>query len=203
MRRFLKYLTGFVVLIAVAITAAIFLIPKERIVQLASDQVRAATGRELSLTGDISPSFWPVLGVRTGEVALSNAEWGEAESIVTASAAEIGVELVPLFSSEVKVSTLRLLDPVVSLEVNGDGQGNWVFDQSSDVSGGGSGAATGGPKGDLPKISLPEAVISNGTIRFHQLADRATDRIGRVGYDGWARITRIAPDTQRFRAVEW
>ena len=93
-------------------------------VALAADQVRAATGRELTLAGELSPSLWPVLGVRTGPVTLSNAAWGAAEHMVSASAAEIGVELAALLSGEIKVTTLRLVDPVVALEIGGDGQAN-------------------------------------------------------------------------------
>ena len=166
MRRFLKILAALVVVVAVAVTAAVYLIPKEKIVQLASDKVREATGRELTLDGSISPSFWPVLGVRIDQVALSNADWGEVDHIVTASAAEIGVELMPLLSSEVKITTLRLVDPVVSLEVNDQGQGNWIFETSDDGSTSTASGASIGPKDELPEISLPEAVITNGTIRF-------------------------------------
>ena len=174
MRRFLKVLFGFVVVVAVVIVAAVFLIPRERIVELAADQVRASTGRELTLEGDLSPSFWPVLGVRTGAVTLSNAPWGETDHLVAANAAEIGVELMPLFSGEVKVTTLRLVDPVVSLEVNGQGLGNWIFDSQ----GGAPTTSTGsGGTGDL-KISLPEAVISNGTIRFHDAQTRSGTGVG-------------------------
>jgi AsmA protein len=115
MRRALKYLFAFVGLVVVAVIAAVLLVPREEIVALAADQVREATGRELTLSGDLSPSFWPVLGVRTGPVTLSNADWGEASSMVSASAAEIGIELMPLLSGEIKVSALRLVDPVVAL----------------------------------------------------------------------------------------
>ena len=164
MRRALKLLFAFICIVVVVIVAAVLLIPRERIVALAADQVRAATGRELTLAGDLSPSFWPVLGVRTGAVTLSNADWAEAPEMISASAAEIGVELVPLMSGEVKVTTLRLVDPVVALEIDRDGRANWVFNDRSVAQGS---DPSGGPKGELPKISLPEAVISNGRISFH------------------------------------
>jgi AsmA protein len=108
-------------------------------VALAADQVRAATGRELTLAGELSPSFWPVLGVRTGPVTLSNADWAEAVNMVSANAAEIGVELMPLLSGEIKVTALRLVDPVVALEIGGDGQPNWVFGDATASQGGESG----------------------------------------------------------------
>jgi AsmA protein len=163
MRRALKYLFAFIGIVVVVIVAAVLLIPRERIVALATDQVRAATGRELVLAGDLSPSFWPVLGVRTGPVTLSNADWAEAPEMISASAAEIGVELMPLLSGAVKVTTLRLVDPVVALEIDGDGRANWVFDDGSVAQ---SDTSSSGSTGELPKISLPEAVISNGRISF-------------------------------------
>jgi AsmA protein len=151
----------------VVIVAAVMLIPRERIVALAADQVRAATGRELTLAGELSPSFWPVLGVRTGPVTLSNADWAEAVNMVSANAAEIGVELMPLLSGEIKVTALRLVDPVVALEIGGDGQPNWVFGDATASQGGESGDTSDASSGERPKISLPEAVITNGKISFH------------------------------------
>jgi AsmA protein len=164
MRRALKYLFGFLGIVVVVIVAAVMLIPRERIVALAVDQARAATGRELKLAGELSPSFWPVLGVRTGPVTLSNADWAEAGNMVSANAAEIGVELMPLLSGEIKVTALRLVDPVVALEIGGDGQPNWVFGDGTMAQGGDSGEAA---SSGLPKFSLPEAVITNGKISFH------------------------------------
>ncbi|HEY5718745.1 MAG TPA: AsmA family protein, partial [Gammaproteobacteria bacterium] len=157
----MKILSVMVLAVVVAVVAAVFLIPRERIVALAADQVRAATGRELVLSGDLSPSFWPVLGVRTGALRLSNADWAEAPDMVSASAAEIGIELMPLLSGEINVTALRLVDPVVALEVGSDGRPNWEFDSGTAAAGGGSGGARA-----LPKIALPEASIANGLISF-------------------------------------
>jgi len=140
MRRLLKYLVVFLVLLVVAAGAAVMLIPRDQVVALAVGKVREATGRDLVLSGDVSPSFWPVLGVRTGPVRFSNAEWGEAPDMITAGAAEIGVELMPLLSGDVRVTTLRLVDPVVALEIGADGRANWEFGEA----GTGAGDATGG-----------------------------------------------------------
>jgi hypothetical protein len=119
------------------------------------------------MTGDLSPSFWPVLGVRTGPVTLSNADWAEAGNMVSASAAEIGVELAPLFSGEIRVTALRLVDPVIALEVNADGQPNWKFGDGAVSHQGGNSGGSGGAAGEITKFSLPEAVITNGRISFH------------------------------------
>jgi uncharacterized protein involved in outer membrane biogenesis len=46
MRRALKFLFAFLGLVVVAVIAAVPLIPRGRIVALAADQVRVATGRD-------------------------------------------------------------------------------------------------------------------------------------------------------------
>lgn len=167
MRRALKYLFAFLGLVVVAVIAAVLLIPRERIVALAADKVREATGRELTLAGELSPSYWPVLGVRTGPVTLSNADWAEEPDMVSASAAEVGVELMPLLSGKVKVTTLRLVDPVVALEIDSGGQANWLFGDESRTHGGEPDDPVDASEDGLPEISLPEAVITNGRIGFH------------------------------------
>ena len=53
----------------------------------------------MTLSGDLSPSLWPVHGVRTGPAALANADRGEAKNMVSASAAEIGGNLLALLSA--------------------------------------------------------------------------------------------------------
>ena len=167
MRRALKILAGLIVAVIIAIVAVFLLVPTEKIAQIAADQVKSATGRELTLAGGVSPSFYPVIGVETGAVALSNADWADAPTMVSASSAKVGVELIPLLSGEIKVSEIRLIDPVIALEVNGDGTPNWEFAGSGQP----SSTSGAGEDGFVKSVSLGEAVIENGSVSF---VDRTT-----------------------------
>lgn len=62
MRRALKFLGILAVLLVSAGVLLVVLLPTAKIAELAADQVKAATGRELRVSGRISPSFYPVLG---------------------------------------------------------------------------------------------------------------------------------------------
>ncbi|MEM7547774.1 MAG: AsmA family protein [Pseudomonadota bacterium] len=166
MRRALKVIASVVLLLGVGVIALLALLPSEKIAQLAADQVKSATGRTLVISGDVSPSFYPVIGVETGAIALSNAEWGTSEDMVTASGTKIGVELIPLLSGNIRVSEVRLVDPVITLEVNEEGAANWVFDAAAD-----STAAPAEGESFVKEISLGEAVIENGAVSF---SDRST-----------------------------
>lgn len=168
MRRALKILASLVLLLVVGVIAVLALLPSEKIAQLAADQVKSATGRDLVISGKVSPSFYPVLGVETGTVTLSNAEWGKAEHMVSATSAKVGVELMPLLSGSVQVSEVRLVDPVIALEVNEDGAANWVFETAAAET-----TQTAPTDGEsfVKEISLGEAVIENGAVSF---VDRST-----------------------------
>ena len=157
--------------VIIAIVAIIVLVPTEKIAQIAADQVKSATGRELTLAGGVSPSFYPVIGVETGAVTLSNAEWGAAENMVSASSAKVGVQLLPLLSGEIKVSEVRLIDPVIALEVNEDGVPNWEF--ASTTAPVETAPTTADGEGFVKSVSLGEAVIENGAVSF---IDRSTSQ---------------------------
>jgi len=165
MRRVLKIFAALIGLAVVAVIGLIVFLPTERIVALAGDQVRAATGRDLTATGAITPSFYPILGVEIGEVALSNAEWAETPQMVTAGGVKVGVELLSLIGGDIKVSEVRLVDPVVALEIGPDGVGNWVFDT-------GAPAEAAPSEGGLPEgLSFGEISIENAALSFRDQRD--------------------------------
>ncbi|MEM6547885.1 MAG: AsmA family protein [Pseudomonadota bacterium] len=163
MRRVLKLLAGLLFVAVVALGAIVFLVPTKQLVELAADQIEATTGRKLAVSGNVSRSLYPVLGLTMEGVTLSNAPWGEAPHLVSAKSAAVGVELIPLLSGTLKVREVRLIEPVVALEVNADGAQNWVIETGDATAD--SVDAEGG-SGGTPAFSLAEAVMENGAVSY-------------------------------------
>jgi uncharacterized protein involved in outer membrane biogenesis len=90
-------------------------------------QVKAATGRDLSLGGDLKlkVSFCPTLEVE--QVALANAPWGSRQQMISAKRLEVQVELIPLIFSEIKLDKLVIIEPDVLIEINKEGRSNLDF----------------------------------------------------------------------------
>lgn len=160
MRRALKIVAALLLLSGTAAVALVALLPKERIAGLVAERVEAATGRALTLEGGLRPSFWPVLGVETGAFSLANAPWGAAPALVSAKGARIGVEVMPLLSGDIRVREVRLIEPVIALEIGADGAKNWEF------GGGGAPEGASGENAALTAFTLDEAVIEAGDLRF-------------------------------------
>ncbi|MBK0398643.1 AsmA family protein [Limibaculum sp. M0105] len=185
MRRLIRFLAYLVAALAAAAAAAVALVvfmPRDQVAAIVSREVERATGRQLVIEGELSPSVWPVLGVSTGPIRLGNAEWAHAPEMVTAAGVEIGVDLASLVAGDIRVERLRLLDPVIALEIAEDGRNNWSFGQGAggesagDATGAADAAATS-PKGDaerLRMVALPAAEIVNGRVSF---SDARTGRV--------------------------
>ncbi|MDV7144340.1 AsmA family protein [Tropicimonas sp. TH_r6] len=145
---------------AVLTVIVIVLIPAERIAEVAARQVEAATGRKMTISGEISPSIWPELGVSTGPVTLANADWAEGGAFFSADALAIGVDFQSLFGGAVRVRRIEATAPRIRLERAADGRANWEFD-------------IGGESGDTPAdgsapwmVTLDRAEISDADIGY-------------------------------------
>src|SRR5262245_60335492 len=89
--------------------------------------VESATGRQLTIQGDVGVSYWPVLGLRATKTTLSNVAGGRAPAFSTSDEIDIGVELQPLLNRQVVVRNLVLQRPHIALEVDAAGKPNWIF----------------------------------------------------------------------------
>lgn len=163
--RWIVRLIGLIVVLVVVAVAAIFLVPAERIANLAARQFEAATGRALTISGSVSPTLWPSIGARIEGVTLANVPGSQAGPMFTAQSVDLGVSLSALIGGTVAVQRFEVQQPQIILERAADGRGNWVFDGL-----GGSAAPQGTPAegsgGGLPAISLDRALISGASLRF-------------------------------------
>jgi uncharacterized protein involved in outer membrane biogenesis len=94
---------------------------------LIGQQVKAATGRELTISGDLNLeiSLNPALAVEN--VTFANAPWGTRPHMVTLKRLAAEVELLPLFRGEIRINRLILAGLGVLAETNPQGTGNWEF----------------------------------------------------------------------------
>ena len=122
---------GVLLLIVVIVLGALLLMPGERIARLASDQLSRVTGREVSITGDVGVTFWPVLGVTAGGLEVGNADWTDKGAMLTAANAAIGVDAGALLRGEIRITNIAAQSPVIRLEQRRDGRASWQFTDSA------------------------------------------------------------------------
>ncbi len=77
--------------------------------------------------GSIHLAVFPRFGVALHDVVVANAAGSRDPQMITVGKMIIGAELMPLLSGHLQVTKIILKQPVIHLEVNGKGAGNWQF----------------------------------------------------------------------------
>lgn len=126
MKKFLIVILVLVLLIG----GGIFSVSRFVSVEKLTDQAKAAflekTGRELAL-GAARFSFFPNLGFRLNDVTVSNAAGAKAPHMLELGAVELRLAVEPLLRRQVEIKKFILNAPVIRLETDAQGKGNWEF----------------------------------------------------------------------------
>jgi AsmA protein len=138
-----------------------------------TDMVKARTGRDLLMEGDIRLVLFPRIGLALNHVSLSGNPPFEKKPFFKASRINLSVRLLPLLRERLELTRLSIEDLDLNLLRNAHGHANWSFGQP--------GARKGGEKKSGPPALMAVAVggveIRNGSII---LDDRQTDRRIRI-----------------------
>ena len=126
---------------------------------LVVSNVERATGRKLTIDGelDLDLSLTPVVVVE--DVSFANAAWGSSPQMVTFRRLEIEVELIALLSKEIRVRRLVAIEPVVRLETDSKGVGNWSFGPAAPAASPEAGGAT-------PAIAVSDLRLERARVEF-------------------------------------
>lgn len=143
-----------------------------------ADEVRAATGRDLTIAGDLSLALVPTPALSAEGVRLANLADGSDEAMVSLDSLRVRVAFLPLLQGRIQVENVELLEPAIRLEVLADGRRNWDLAPRSE-------AAEAGPKdaeaAELPgRIRLDSLKVRNGTVIYSDARSGRSERIESV-----------------------
>ncbi|MDT8370411.1 MAG: AsmA family protein [Gammaproteobacteria bacterium] len=125
MRTVFKLVSLVVVLVIAGLIAIPFVVDPNDYKQQISDQVEKATGRQLTLQGDIGLSVFPWIALKLGPLSLSNAKSFNADPFARVEAAEVRIKLMPLLQKQLEMDTVILDGLVLNLQKNKAGTTNW------------------------------------------------------------------------------
>ena len=92
--------------------------------------VREATGRELTLTGDVQVGLGLTPTLTIKDVSFENAPWGSRPSMAAIDRLALRVALIPLLGGAVEIKQLVLVAPDILIEKSTSGQLNLDFKDS-------------------------------------------------------------------------
>lgn len=130
---------------------------------LIREKFRDATGRELTLAGELGLTIYPWLGLTLNNAGIANAEGFSATPLLQIGHAEVRVKLLPLLRGEYEIDTVRLDDVKLSLEVAGNGNNNWTFKSGNETA---TAASENSRVSSMGNLMLSGVDIRNTSIFF-------------------------------------
>jgi hypothetical protein len=125
--------------------------------------VEEATGRKLVIGGDIGFKISLIPTVVVNDVKFANASWGSKPDMLSLDKFEVQASLLPLLSGNIQVNRVILLKPVIFLETDKQGKGNWVLESKKTEA-----KPDPAPESEtaLPAIVVNEVRIENAKITY-------------------------------------
>lgn len=163
--RLKHFLVGVFVLIVAVLVAGYAVISSLDINQYRDEilaQAEKATGRKVRIDGEMNLKVSLTPAIVLNNVGLANAAWGDKQEMMSVRRFELEVALLPLFSSQVQVKRLIIVEPTILLQTNEQGEGNWAFELGEKE----SGSAQSSAGGDDFQASFDEIVIEQGRLTF-------------------------------------
>lgn len=182
MKKVLIALTAIVALVVVVLLAAPFFIPVETYKTQIAQAAKDATGRELTINGDMRLSLLPRLELEAEDVSFANAPGAAQADMVSLKKLLVQLQIFPLISGEVRIDSFILVEPVINLEVDMAGRPNWQFAEAGAPA---AGATTtpdqpSGGAGGIPEISLGDVRLENGLVTYSDARTGQTVKISAI-----------------------
>ncbi|MCG8546438.1 MAG: AsmA family protein, partial [Alphaproteobacteria bacterium] len=126
MKKLLIGLVALVVLLIAAVLIAPSFIDWNAQKQQITAAVRDATGRDLTIRGDIDITILPSPALRVEDVRFANVAGATSPDMVQLKEARVSVAFGPLFEGRL-AAVVTLVRPIIHLEKLADGSASWNF----------------------------------------------------------------------------
>ena len=159
-------------IIALVIVAAIvipFFIPMEKYKAEITAQAEKATGRQLVISGPLSLSLFPSIAVNAEGVTFSNAPGAKYPQMASLDRLHVSLKLLPLISGSIVIDGFELDKPVIHLEKNAQGKGNWELDMASSQEPAATtepASTSGGGMDFLNDLTLDNVRLVDGSVTY-------------------------------------
>lgn len=153
-----RTLIGIAVLAVILVLVAVFF-PWDVLRGPINRHVSEQLGRRFEITRHLSVQLGRTATVKADGVEIANPEWASKPYLVTATAAEFDIRLLPLLFGRVELPRIVLTEPQIGLQIEPDGRRTWAL--SRDTS----------DEGSVPRIDA--LVIDRGTVDYQAAAQGA------------------------------
>ncbi|MEA2905901.1 MAG: AsmA protein [Alphaproteobacteria bacterium] len=165
------------------------LIPADTVREKVQAQIRAVTGLDPVLSGDIAVSLFPTGSVRFHDVSLGDIQAGT--SALTAEQLVVRLRFLPFLIGQIEIADVTLVRPTITIAFAPNGRSNWAGHVETL-------ARALQPSPDRVK-SFSEIRIADGTVLLHDDTFKVVETLTSVDVAlAWPSISKSFAATGRF-----
>lgn len=173
MSRAIKIVIGigvFLVALAVAGVAVLKSMDFNQYRGLIAEKTKEATGRNLTIAGDLKLQISLTPAIAVDGVTFANAPWGSRPEMITIKHLAAEVQLIPLLTGDVRVNRIVVRGVDALIETDAKGKGNWEMGTP-----GAKSASGGGPLPVIEKIHVEDLTLTykDGQAKTQQVVKLA------------------------------
>ncbi len=139
--------------------------------------VREATGRDLTILGNIDVTILPNPAIRVADVRFANIKGAAASDMIRVQEARVSIAIGPLFEGRL-AAVVGLVKPIVHLERLKSGETSWDF-KAAGADGAETPAAIGSA-GSSFDFKLDRFEIIDGTVTYYDAGDSSIRRLDKL-----------------------
>ena len=159
-------LTGLAALVVAVVVAGVAILSTmdfEELRGVIEAEAEKATGRKLTIAGDIDLEISLTPAIAIHDVRFANADWGSHSEMISFQRFELEVALVPLFSGDIQVKRLVVVAPTILLETDAEGRGNWEMQGAAEDKAAEDAAE---PAGEMTLPSIDNATLRDAVVTY-------------------------------------
>src|ERR1700720_484483 len=189
MKRLGKLIAALLGLALIGLIATSWLINREALRQAVEAQIRAVTGLDLVIKGNIDVSVFPGSYVSFHDVGLKGG--GTADPALAVDVLTANLRLLPLLLRRFEISDVTMLRPHIRVIRGGNGESNWrPFIDTI--------ARTMKP-GAENQLSFSEIRIQDGVLSYEDATNHVSESLGDIDLSlAWPSISRSFAATGQF-----
>lgn len=154
--RLIFFIISFIVLLLVGAVIAPNFVDWNKYKPEIIQQIKSASGLDVQINGDLSLAVLPSPRVKIQDVIVAAPLKKNFDNLLSMKSAEVSVELMPLFSKQIKVQSVALIAPDIQIEILQDGTPSWTTDKLS----------TAQKVKDVAEEAVDKEVIVNANSNF-------------------------------------
>ena len=125
MKTFLKIIAGVVVLFIIAVVGFVYTFDANKYKDEITGLAESATGRPISIAGDMNISLYPWIGIKINDVTVENGPGFSKKTFATIGQFDVKIKIRPLLQKRLEIDKVVLHRLAVDFEMNAAGDDNW------------------------------------------------------------------------------